>query len=176
MTKTMLWIALGAMALLPACAVDEQPELGEEIDLSGEEGALTRDDVGTDDPIALRLMDRGITLFDSAETASAAASLVAERQGDLHERAEAGDAEAAEVALAGVHWHVIDWAATRVTLAIGRGECEPQGPLLGRGDFFIMHNSGAGFSCNGDWMVTGRLPSDPPERYRYIKIRSLDNH
>jgi len=176
MTKTWIWIALGALAVTPACASGEQEVAGDELDLSAEEGALRPDDITPDDEVALRLMDRGITLFDSAENASAAADLVIERQLDLYQRARGGDAEALEAAAAGEHYHVVDWAATRVTLAIGHGECEPQGPLLGQGAGFIMHNSGAGFSCNGEWMVSGRLPNDPPERYRYIKIRSLDGH
>jgi hypothetical protein len=136
-----------ALASTAACGVDSPSATGE----------LTEADLDADDVEGHWLLDHGIRLFADAESAQPVA------------------AEAAAAAAAASHYHTIDWSATRPTHPYGR-ECQPAGPLMSQGQGFLMFNSGAGWSCAGEWMVAGRIGGDPPEYYRFIKIRSLNGH
>jgi hypothetical protein len=70
----------------------------------------------------------------------------------------------------GYHAHYVDWSSTRVDPL---GSCPPRGLLLTYGTPFCMSNSNQGVSCNGEWMVLGKLKQGA---FEYIKIRALNGH
>lgn len=147
-----------ALAPVAACGVD-----------SPSPGELTAADLAPDDVDGHRLLDLGVRLFVDADHARS----FAEDAGREIDRqvAELG----ALAAVSSVHGHTVDWSATRPTHPYGF-ECPPAGPVIYQGTAFTMYNSGAAWSCAGEWMVQGRLTWEFNNGYRFIKIRALNGH
>jgi hypothetical protein len=147
------WL-IAALLLAPACAYEED-----------DEGPLTHEDLDPGDVDGHWLLDNGIERRVLLETTDPS-----RLGGGPEELQPAGSCWGYNN-----HYHYIDWGYTRLTHRWS-SECPASGPLLRQYDGFCMYNSGVGYSCGGDWFVQGALTWEPPEYYRFAKIRALNGH